>query len=126
MMRAAAATLVCLACWVASGPSPAQSAPPARDSGIVEQADRRLMQVDVSVRGPAAVIDALTESDFTVAVGREDIEEFVLDRVCVDRGPGAAEINVFADYFSLKNPFQYGYCHFQNSSRRAVYRQNEK
>lgn len=54
------------------------------DSGIVEQANRRLMQIDVTVRGPATVLSTLTAGDFKLTVGREDIPEFVLDRVCID------------------------------------------
>ena len=56
------------------------------DSGLVEQTERRLMQIDVTVRGPADTLAALTAKDFKLAVGREDIVEFVLDRICIDDG----------------------------------------
>ena len=54
------------------------------DTDLVEQTERRLMQIDVTVRGSAEALAELTEKDFKLAVGREDIEEFVLDRVCID------------------------------------------
>ncbi len=56
------------------------------ETDLVEQAERRLMQIDVTVRGPEEALRALTEADFKLAVGREDIEDFVLDRVCIDDG----------------------------------------
>jgi len=56
------------------------------ETDLVEQAERRLMQIDVTVRGPQETLAALTKEDFKLAVGREDIEEFVLDRVCIDAG----------------------------------------
>ncbi len=56
------------------------------ETDLIEQAEGRLMQIDVTVRGPADTLAALTAKDFRLAVGREDIEEFVLDRVCIDAG----------------------------------------
>jgi len=56
------------------------------DSGLVEQAERRLMQIDVTARGPAETVAALTAKDFSLAVGLNDIDEFTLDRICIEGG----------------------------------------
>ena len=55
-----------------------------RDVGLVEETGRRLLQIDVSVRGPAGEVDNLTAADFRLTVGGRTIEEFTVDRVCVD------------------------------------------
>jgi VWFA-related protein len=56
------------------------------ETSIVEQAERRLMQIDVTVRGPKATLAELTERDFRLTVGRDNIDEFVLDQVCIGDG----------------------------------------
>ncbi len=42
------------------------------------------------------------------------------------RSTGASKINVFTDYFPVKNPFQHGYRHIQDSPGRAFHSENEK
>jgi VWFA-related protein len=54
-----------------------------RDLGIVERAGRRLVQVDVTVTGPEEIVSNLTADDFQVVVGGREIEEFIVDRLCV-------------------------------------------
>jgi len=63
------------------------------ESGLVEQTERRLMQIDVTVRGPASTVSALTRRDFRLTVGRKDIDNFVLDRVCIDGGVEGLDIS---------------------------------
>jgi len=81
LLKLAGATALVLVLPLAS----AQQQEPV-ETDLVEQAERRLMQIDVTVRGPADTLAALTEKDFKLAVGREDIDEFVLDRICIDGG----------------------------------------
>ena len=91
-MRVSRVWAVLLLC-LAAGSLPAQeTTEETRESGIVEQAERRLMQIDVTVRGPAETVEALKPEDFKLTVGREDIEEFVLDRVCIDGGVGDLDL----------------------------------
>lgn len=75
------------------GSSPAE---PPRPSGLVEQTGRRLVQLDVSINGPADVVAALGRQDFELAVGGRTIDEFVVDRLCspaagTAREPAATE-----------------------------------
>ncbi len=65
----------------------AQTEPPAptpepEEIDLVEKAERRLVQIDVTAHGPAAEIAALTQDDFEIVVNGERIEEFTVDRLC--------------------------------------------
>jgi VWFA-related protein len=53
-----------------------------RPSGIVERAGRELVQLDVTVAGPAQAISGLTRDDFELVVGGRPIDEFLVDRLC--------------------------------------------
>jgi VWFA-related protein len=57
------------------------------DVGLIEETRRRLLQIDVTVRGPAEALEGLTAEDFELDVGGRAIESFLLDPVCIDRGP---------------------------------------
>ena len=50
--------------------------------GLVERAGSRLVQLDVSVRGPEEVLSGLTADDFELRVGGRLIENLFVDRVC--------------------------------------------
>jgi VWFA-related protein len=74
---------------------PAQQPPPApareepRETGLVERAERRLVQLDVSVSGPRQAIQGLSASDFELAVGGRRIESFEVDDLCRPPAPQA-------------------------------------
>ena len=55
---------------------------PPRDLGLVETAERRLVQVDVTVLGPASRVSALTAEDFQVVVAGREIDGITVDRLC--------------------------------------------
>jgi len=84
-MRKAPAALVFLAILTTH----AQVGDPAQpqESGLVEEAQRRLAQLDVTVIGPAKAIRSLTRADFELSVGGRTFEEFFVDAAC---GPPAA------------------------------------
>ncbi len=68
-------------------------APPPRDVGLEERTGRHLVQLDVTVGGPAGIIAALDRDDFELRVGGETIGEIYVDRLCpgaVDAKPAAA------------------------------------
>ena len=54
----------------------------AQDLGIREQAERQLVQIDVSVQGPEDVLNALTPQDFQLNVMTRVMQDFTVDRVC--------------------------------------------
>lgn len=54
----------------------------ARRADLIERAAVRLIQLDVTVQGPAEVVEALTKDDFWVQVARKPVPEFEVDRVC--------------------------------------------
>jgi hypothetical protein len=53
-----------------------------QDLGIVERAQRGLVQLDVSVRGPWEAISDLGPDDFLLSVNGKPIERLIVDRVC--------------------------------------------
>lgn len=55
---------------------------PPRDLGLVERAERRLVQIDVTVLGPAERVSALTADDFRVTVSGREIDGLLVDRLC--------------------------------------------
>ena len=65
----------------ASAQEPAPTPEP-RKIDLVEKTERRLVQIDVTARGPAADISSLTREDFTLVVNGEWIESFTVDRLC--------------------------------------------
>lgn len=86
-------------CWCASalaalvGVAAAQEpSPPPRPTAIVERTGSRLAQLDVTVAGPAGVVEALTREDFELRVDNRWVETFFVDRVCAPTvAEGAAE-----------------------------------
>ncbi len=68
--------LLALSVLAASDPEPP------RKIDLVEKTERRLVQLDVTARGPAAEIASLTREDFTLVVNGEWIESFTVDRLC--------------------------------------------
>lgn len=53
-----------------------------KDTGIVERTGTRLVQLDVSVSGPAELVENLGPDDFRLKVHLVKIENFLVDRVC--------------------------------------------
>jgi VWFA-related protein len=80
--RIAAVVLVALPLVAAA---PAEEQP--RDVGLVERTVTRLAQIDVTVSGPPAVVDSLTEADFEVRINLHRIPQFTVDRVCREEPP---------------------------------------
>ncbi len=81
--RAAAASVVALLLLVGSGATVGeQESTRPRDVGLTERAGRRLAQLDVTVRGPEAVIGQLGREDFELTVMGRPIEEFLVDALC--------------------------------------------
>lgn len=68
--------LVAATTWVTSSQDEPQ------DTGIVERTGTRLVQLDVSVSGPADLIENLGPEDFRLKVNLVKIENFLVDRVC--------------------------------------------
>jgi VWFA-related protein len=54
-----------------------------RRTGLVETTERRLAQIDVSVAGPRETIEKLGREDFRLQIGLSQIEDFVVDNICV-------------------------------------------
>jgi VWFA-related protein len=50
---------------------------------LVETTERRLVQIDVSVKGERGIISDLKREDFRLAVGFDKVPEFILDNLCV-------------------------------------------
>jgi VWFA-related protein len=73
--------LVALLAFVAWAQDDSRNEEP-RDVGLVEETGRRLAQLDVTVDGPAGVIETLEKSDFELVVAGRFIEEFVVDNLC--------------------------------------------
>lgn len=62
-----------------------QARPPL-DLDLRERAGRRLVQLDVTVRGPAQSIAGLTAQDFELKVAGRTIEDILVDRICEGSG----------------------------------------
>lgn len=60
-----------------------------RDIALIERTGSRLVQLDVSARGPEEVLADLGPGDFQLRVGGRLIERFSVDRVCRDVVPAA-------------------------------------
>jgi VWFA-related protein len=56
--------------------------PNPRSVGLVERAETRLAQIDVTVLGPPDVIGTLGAEDFRVKIHLRRLEQFKLDRLC--------------------------------------------
>jgi len=84
----ALAPLLLLACTDAR----CQDEEPVRDLGIVERAERRLVQIDVTVLGPAERVAALTADDFRVTIGGREIDSILVDRLCGDEETASGSI----------------------------------
>lgn len=61
-----------------------------RESGLVERTGSRLVQLDVTLRGPRGAIEDLGAEDFELAIGGRPIVEFTLDNLCRLPPPAAA------------------------------------
>ena len=59
-----------------------------RSTSMVERAGARLVQLDVTLRGPASTLDALTRDDFVLKLGITRIDDFEVDKVCRDSSAG--------------------------------------
>jgi hypothetical protein len=86
MMRLLVALLIACA-WLGADATPSQVADPAtekerRDSGLIEETRRRLVQLDVSLTGPPELTADLQAEDFRLVVGGKAIQDFHVDRVC--------------------------------------------
>jgi VWFA-related protein len=55
--------------------------------GLEERAERRLVQLDVTVTGPSDAIADLTAEDFELAVMGRPVADFTIDRVCEQTRP---------------------------------------
>jgi VWFA-related protein len=55
-----------------------------RTTSVVERTGARLVQLDVTLRGPAKTLEALTREDFRLKIGLRKVERFDVDRVCRD------------------------------------------
>jgi VWFA-related protein len=75
---------------VAAQPAESERAEPRR-TDLVETTERRLAQIDVTVKGPRASIADLDREDFHLAVGLDEIEDFVVDNLCVLPGEEPAQ-----------------------------------
>ena len=71
-----AAALLIAAPWLAD-----EEDPP-REIGLVERSESQLAQVDFTVVGDPAILEAMTAQDFRLKVGYRRIREFTLDRIC--------------------------------------------
>lgn len=72
--------------------APADDPPPARVVGLVESAETRLAQLDVTVIGPDEIVRELEAEDFAVRINFRQVTEFQLDRLCgPPAGPGDDE-----------------------------------
>lgn len=56
--------------------------PPPRESGLVEETGRRLIQLDATVTGPRETIAGLTREDFELVIGGKPIDDFLVDNLC--------------------------------------------
>jgi VWFA-related protein len=54
-----------------------------RRTDLVETTERRLAQIDVTVKGPREAIADLDREDFHLAVGLDSIDDFIVDNLCV-------------------------------------------
>jgi VWFA-related protein len=88
----AAALPLALAAAVAAGSTSAQE--DGRDTphptGLVEEAETRLAQLDVTVTGPRDVVSDLGPSDFKLKVHMRWLEEFEVDRSCATSAQAGA------------------------------------
>ena len=87
----AVAALWFLLSWTAAGAVPddptGESEP--RPSGLVEEAESRLAQIDVTVTGPPDVAASLRPEDFRVKINLRWLDEITVDRFCPAPGETA-------------------------------------
>ncbi len=91
MPRARTALLAAAAAGLASAGPAARATQDPRPSAIVEQAESRLAQVDVAVRGPLEIAGDLGAPDFRLKVHTRRIEQFGVDRQCGPRSAAETE-----------------------------------
>jgi len=83
LRRARSVTLAVLCLTASAGPeTPAQEPERPREVGLIERAEARLAQLDITVSGDPDVIGALTADDFAIRINFRLLEEFQLDRAC--------------------------------------------
>ncbi len=99
----------CLVIWLAlcsSVPAHAEEVDDhPRDIGIEARVDARRVLLDVTVHGKSPEISSLTADDFEVAVGRQAIREFDLERVCLEGvDPGGGDSRGAAESAAVAPP----------------------
>jgi len=74
-----------------SPPTPPSTTAGPADSGLVERTGRRLVQLDVTVRGAESAIVEMAEDDFLLSIAGRTITDFTVDDLChpltADDGP---------------------------------------
>ena len=68
-----------LAAW---GATADESTPP--DATLSEKTQRELLQIDLTIDGPAHVVSQLAVSDFSVRINRKPADIVAIDRICAD------------------------------------------
>jgi len=71
-----------LGAWAVAREEDKNSKP--KETGVVELAGTRLVQIDVNLRGPKDTLDSLTRDDFRLSIGRHRVQEFEVDKLCRD------------------------------------------
>jgi len=71
-----------LGSWAVAQEEDKKSEP--KETGVVELAGTRLVQIEVNLRGPKDTLDSLTRDDFRLSIGRRRVQEFEVDKLCRD------------------------------------------
>jgi len=71
-----------LGAWAVAQEEDKKSGP--KETGVVERAGTRLVQIEVNLRGPKETLDALTRDDFELSIGKHQVQEFEVDKLCRD------------------------------------------
>jgi VWFA-related protein len=93
MQRDGAAAIALSMVFLSGGLVSSAQDPNREESGkaaVIERVEKRLVQVDVSVRGPRDAIAHLTARDFELSVGGREIPGFEVDAACPAPNIGAA------------------------------------
>jgi VWFA-related protein len=84
--------LVLLATSAAAGAEPSASPPPSpKDLGLTERVQRRLVQIDVSLKGPADRLAGLGVDHFTLTVAGRMLKPVAVDPLCPGTAPALVE-----------------------------------
>lgn len=71
--------------WFADGvwaQEPVPGDPPPLEIGLEERIGRRIVTIDISVRGPRELVSTLQREDFRLIVDRRYVESFTVDNLC--------------------------------------------